>query len=87
MTNISTDSTKVDSITSSFKQSVNGLSFNCNSKIGYSKSPAVRGLKSCLSSLNSSVKTFKSNVTTDVTNINKIHQAIVDADSKVASGN
>jgi SpoVK/Ycf46/Vps4 family AAA+-type ATPase len=79
---ISTDAATVKSLTSKFTSSLSSLSFKPKqtSSMSFSESSAASAMKSSVSSLSSVVSTFKSNASKDIGNLEKIHQAIKQAE-------
>ncbi|WP_430597964.1 DUF3130 family protein [Enterococcus sp. AZ177] len=79
---ISTDAATVNSLTSKFTSSLSSLSFKPKqaSSMSFSESSAASAMKSSVFSLSTIVSIFKSNASKDIGNLEKIHQAIKQAE-------
>ncbi len=79
---ISTDATTVNALTNKFTSSISSLSFKPKqaSSMSFSESSATSAMKSSVSSLSTIVSMFKSNASKDIGNLEKIHQAIKQAE-------
>lgn len=76
MSQISTNKSTVNAITSKFNSSLSNLSFSPTQSFSYSQSTATTGIKDSLSSLSSIVSNFESYAASDVKKLVNIHQAI-----------
>lgn len=76
MSQISTNKSTVNAITSKFNISLLNLSFSPTQSFSYSQSAATAGIKDSLSSLSSIVSNFESYAASDVKKLVDIHQAI-----------
>lgn len=80
MTKIATNEQAVTAHTTAMTDAVAQVNYSAKEKIAYSESTATSDLKTCIADMKKATKQFKGNLTTDIGNLKKIHEAIKKTD-------